>query len=486
MSTSSEFVTLCRSQLALISNWGASLSVVYLTEELTEGGQGKLIPIVAYPESPREWERARPQKLHASQLELGESIVPGLLETVRRPRAIAPTAVKSDRSSTTQCQEKEEKEETEEKSNPQIVLPLIQDEIMMGLLVSARADRPWNKQEKVQLKQVARSLTNAYIIEQRSQWLKAKFKQQKQLQSQQYDRMHDLMHQLKSPLTAVRTFGKLLLKRFLGEDRNREIANSILVQSDRLLELVEQMDETIDVGEEIISLSPENWKTIEPEVELVDTSKNEAGNSDDKFNEENLEKTSRRSLQLLPGSDFLESVSVEEILEPLLVSGRAIAAEKQLNLQVEIPSNLPRVQANGKALREVLSNLIDNAIKYTASGGDVWVRVGYPEAISKEEILAIADSPCPKIVIAVSDTGYGIPAEDLEHLFERNYRGEKANTDIPGSGLGLAIARDLIHQMQGKIKVFSPALLGRSPKVIGQEKEVTNKGTTVIVWLKVF
>ncbi len=450
MSTSSEFVTLCQSQLALISNWGASLSVVYLTEKLTEDGKGKLIPIVAYPESPGEWEAARPPKPLPSSLEVGESI-PRLLATEWTPRAIAPA--QSDRPPA--GQEKEEKSPKQ----PQIVLPLIQDEIMMGLLVSARADRPWNRKEKAQLQQVARTLANACILEQRSQWLKEKFKEQKQLQSQQYDRMHSLMHQFKSPLTALGTFGKLLLKRLLPEDKNKEIANSIVRESDRLRELVEQIDETIDVSEQIISLPPENWQIIEPEVELAD-------------NEPKLERTSRQILPLLPGSDFLESVSVAEILEPLLVSGRAIAAEKQLDLRAEIPANLPPVGGNKKALREVLSNLIDNAIKYTASGGSIYIKAG--------------NSPCSnQVPIAISDTGYGIPAADLEHLFERNFRGEKADTEIPGSGLGLAIARDLIHQMQGEIEVFSPAVSQWLPSNFREKKELTNRGTTVIVWLEV-
>jgi signal transduction histidine kinase len=462
MSTSSEFVTLCESQLALISNWGASLSVVYLTETLTEDGKGKLIPIVAYPESPREWEAAIAPKPLPSSLEVGESI-PRILASEWTPRAMlhpqrfanAPATPQSDRPPATQTQEKEEKSPKQ----PQIVLPLIQDEIMMGLLVSARADRPWNPQEKAQLQQVARTLANACILEQRSQWLKEKFKEQKQLQSQQYDRMHSLMHQFKSPLTALGTFGKLLLKRLLPEDKNKEIANSIVRESARLRELVEQIDETIDVSEQIISLPPENWQTIEPEVE-------------EKFDEPKLEKTSRQLLPLLPGSDFLESVSVREILEPLLVSGRAIAAEKMLDFRAEIPANLPPVRGNKKALREVLSNLIDNAIKYTPSGGSIDVKVG--------------NSPFPnKIPIAISDTGYGIPAADLEHLFERNFRGEKANTEIPGSGLGLAIARDLIHQMQGEIEVFSPVVPQWLPNNYREKKELTNRGTTVIVWLEV-
>jgi len=462
MSTSSEFVTLCQSQLALISNWGASLSVVYLTEKLTEDGKGKLIPIVAYPESPREWETARPPKSLPCSLEVGESI-PRLFAREWTPRAIAPATLQSDRPPATQTQEKEEKSPKQ----PQIVLPLIQDEIMMGLLVSARSDRPWNPEEKAQLQQVARTLANACILEQRSQWLKEKFKEQKKLQSQQYDRMHSLMHQFKSPLTALGTFGKLLLKRLLPEDKNKEIANSIVRESDRLRELVEQIDETIDVSEQIISLPPENWQTIEPEVELA-----EKINSEEEIDEPKLEKTSRQHLPLLPGSDFLESVSVTEILEPLLVSGKAIAEENLLDLRTEIPASLPPVRGNKKALREVLSNLIDNAIKYTPSGGKIGIKVGY--------------APFPnQISIAISDTGYGIPATDLEHLFERNFRGEKANTEIPGSGLGLAIARDLIHQMQGDIEVLSPAISQYLPSNFTEKKELTNRGTTVIVWLEV-
>ena len=465
MSTSSEFVTLCRSQLALISNWGASLSVIYLTENLTEDGKGKLIPIVAYPESPRERETARPPKPLPSQWELGESI-PKMLATKSRLRAIAPATTKGDRSSASKGQEKDNSHK-----QPQIVLPLIEDEIMMGLLVSARADRPWNQQEKVQLQEVARTLANACILEQRSEWLKEKFKQQKELQSQQYDMMHALTHQFKSPLTALRTFGKLLLKRLLPEDKNREIANSIVRESDRLQELMAQIDERIDASEKIISLPPEHWKIVESEAELAE------------INQE--EKSSPLSLQLLPGSTFLESVSLGEILEPLLVSGRAIAEENYLDLRVEIPGNLPPFKGNKKALREVLSNLIDNAIKYTPAGGEIKIKVGNSQFLSPPRPPLKggsnrSNSLFPnKIPIVISDTGYGIPAEDLEHLFERNYRGEKANTEIPGTGLGLAIARDLIHQMQGEIEVFSPAI------DLGEKQELKNKGTTVIVWLEV-
>jgi signal transduction histidine kinase len=92
-----------------------------------------------------------------------------------------------------------------------------------------------------------------------------------------------------------------------------------------------------------------------------------------------------------------------------------------------------------------------------------------------------------RCAIAISDTGPGIPPQDLEHLFERHYRGVQASTAIPGSGLGLAIAKELIEQMQGDIQVFSPAQLvwakQNSESTIGNAQDNLARGTTFIVWL---
>jgi signal transduction histidine kinase len=123
---------------------------------------------------------------------------------------------------------------------------------------------------------------------------------------------------------------------------------------------------------------------------------------------------------------------------------------------------LPQVRANPKELREVLSNLIDNALKYTPAGGKIYIQSG----LEQDRMQGIA----------ISDTGMGIPPQDLEHMFERHYRGEKADSEIPGTGLGLAIAKELIEQMQGKIQVFSPAQWHPDSNIGG--------GTTVIIWLK--
>ncbi|HEY9605284.1 MAG TPA: sensor histidine kinase, partial [Allocoleopsis sp.] len=120
---------------------------------------------------------------------------------------------------------------------------------------------------------------------------------------------------------------------------------------------------------------------------------------------------------------------------------------------------------------------IDNALKYTPAGGQVDIRVGEKRRTVQSEAIAIA----------ISDTGPGIPPQDLEHLFERHYRGVQASTAIPGTGLGLAIAKELIQQMQGDIEVFSPAqpvwAKQELEAVVGNTQDNPTKGTTFIVWL---
>ncbi|GGA44659.1 GAF domain-containing sensor histidine kinase [Okeania sp. KiyG1] len=466
MPTSTEFIRLCRTQIALVSSWGACLSIVYLTEKLVEGGKAKLIPIVAYPEKLEDREATSVLKKTSEIQTLGD--IPKLSATT----LTTGTNTWLLEGSTDTTEQDHKWPESHPWQQRQIVLPLIHDGVVMGLLVTAREDRPWNQREKTQIQQVAHTIAIACILDRRSQWLKEQFQQQQQLQAQQYDIIHDVLHQLKSPLTALRTFGKLLLKRFLPEDKNWNIANSILREGDRLRELIEQIDETVGVGEEILSISGES--------EYLQTT-TENDNVIDYYTEVNKE---FKSLPLLPESNFLESVSVQDVLEPLLVSAKAIADERYIDLEVDFSDNLPIVKANNKALREVLSNIIDNALKYTPAGGNIYIKLT-TSAPQTDDSQSVKNEREGMLAIAISDTGYGIPKQDLEHLFERNYRGEKAKTDIPGTGLGLAIALDLIHAMKGKIQVYSPLVPHWLSYDLQQQDAIINSGTTVVLWLQV-
>ncbi|MFE1746725.1 ATP-binding protein [Coleofasciculus sp. H7-2] len=489
MSTSSEFVTLCQSQVALLTQGlGAALSVVYLTEELVEGVPTKLRPVVAYPQTAVEWETDEASALGFSDRPLAS--IPRLLSAAQSPVPQKSDDV-SEKGSTESAAEVGKEETIDElrantgtsplqrslfayaalSGSPlQIVVPLLHEGVVMGLLVTAREDRPWNQRERTAIERIADTLAIACILDRRSQWFEQQLRTHRRLQAQQRDLMDDLIHQFRNPMTALRTFGKLLLRRLLPGDANREVANSIVRESDRLQELLLQFDRAVDINEgelvpSTLQIADRSYDAVPvpiapscplpPSCEDLGYPNSPAG----------LQPQTIPTRALM-----LESCSVAEVLEPLVVTSSALAQEKNLDLLAEIPPNLPPVQANAKALREVLSNLIDNALKYTPAGGQVYIHAGNRRQTSQGDFQAIA----------ISDTGPGIPVQDKEHLFERHYRGVQAETEIPGSGLGLAIARDLVEQMQGEIEVISPAernWLDRSiPHTQGQ-------GTTFIVWL---
>lgn len=450
MPTSSEFVALCQVQIRAIQALGATLSIVYLTEKLAEDSEAKLIPIAAYPSLAVGWEENDTLALLPDETETVESF-PGL------PAAVLGDGLTSDRPSVAPERSSSHPEELKTLfQQRRIVLPLIHEGMMMGLLVTEREDRPWNQREQSQLEGIAHTMAIACILDQRHGWLEKRFHQQQRLQAEQNDLLHNLLHQLRNPLTALRTFGKLLLKRLGLEDRHRDIAANILRESDRLQELLQQFDPILE-----LTGSNETLLTLPP-----------AQNGAEKGSETVGKNQPSLPQRLLPEAGLavssLESCSVAEILKPLLASARAIAAELHLNLPTDIPAQLPPVLANAKALREVLSNIIDNALKYTPSGGEIEIQVGQTRIGSQGQMLGIA----------ISDTGPGIPPQDLEHLFERHYRGVQAQSEIPGTGLGLAIARDLVEQMQGDIQVISPAQPSASANL-------GHAGTTFIVWLRV-
>ncbi|WP_052128898.1 sensor histidine kinase [Neosynechococcus sphagnicola] len=175
---------------------------------------------------------------------------------------------------------------------------------------------------------------------------------------------------------------------------------------------------------------------------------------------------------LLPAAP-LAPCSVLAILNPLIPSAQAIAQERGLILEVDLPDPLPPVHANLKTIQEAISNVIENALKYTPAGGQIWIH-------------AYQDHPAvphdDTVTIAISDTGPGISPGDQTHIFERHYRGSQAESDIPGSGLGLAIAHDLVQQMQGGIQVISPAQL---PLNSQPAFNPNYPGTTFLIWLPV-
>lgn len=147
---------------------------------------------------------------------------------------------------------------------------------------------------------------------------------------------------------------------------------------------------------------------------------------------------------LLMDMDKSATDIVELLQESVLYLGKQ-AQEKKVEVLVEAEEQVPEVFVNKEMLSRAFINLIDNGIKYTPRGGVIKI------AIRREG---------DKVVINFSDTGIGIPEEDLPRIFERFYRVDKARTqEIGGTGLGLSIVKHIIEAHRGQIKVKSE--LGR-------------------------
>jgi heavy metal sensor kinase len=132
-----------------------------------------------------------------------------------------------------------------------------------------------------------------------------------------------------------------------------------------------------------------------------------------------------------------EPVSLSIVTQEALRTAAPRAAEKGLALAFDAPEHSPIVDGDAHLLRQLVSNLVDNAIKFT-SEGSVNVRIGENQRYAW---------------IDVADTGPGISDDELDHIFERFYRADKARSrDVPGTGLGLAIVRSIARVHGGEIE----------------------------------
>jgi signal transduction histidine kinase len=137
----------------------------------------------------------------------------------------------------------------------------------------------------------------------------------------------------------------------------------------------------------------------------------------------------------------IESASLADLISDTLESFSELASRQQIKLDGTIDSNVDPVQMDTQRIGRVLNNLIGNALRHTPSQGEVKV---------------IATRTTSGVEVTISDSGEGIRAEDLPHIFESFYRGEKSRSrSTGGAGLGLAISRGIIEAHGGAIHVKS-------------------------------
>ncbi|MGD1939486.1 MAG: sensor histidine kinase [Cyanophyceae cyanobacterium] len=386
----------------------------------------------------------------------------------------------------------------ERPNNYQLLRPLASEGTMLGLLVLERINRPWTLGEQKQVAQVVKTLEAGFLLVRRQQWIEASFAEREQFYEVQRDRLHDLLHQFKSPLTAIRTFGKLLLKRFQGDEKTTTVAGQVLRESDRLKGMLQNFSDVID-------LDPDRQPTPGSSRPVAPLGLPAAPDREE-------EQDVPQPLALLPTSVSSGPFALGELLADLTETAKLLAREGNIHFEYNPIEALPQVIGDRTTLRETIGNVIDNALKYTPAGGQVrvqtavavphchrqWSELTNPVPGAVEDAL-LQRSPNsqrpqfqPHVMIHIKDSGLGISPEDLQQLFSRRFRGDKTNSDIPGTGLGLAIVRDTLEAIGGAIELFSPAIaLEPFSITIGDHSCQTlaptdinlSDGTSVILWL---
>ena len=215
----------------------------------------------------------------------------------------------------------------------------------------------------------------------------------RRLERVRQDFVANVSHEFKTPLTAIQGFAETLLTGALEDEKNNR----------RFLEIIR--DHAVRLGrltDDLLKLARIEAGKLELEFHRVDI------------------------------ADIIESCATTTLMR---------ASRRNLSLDVSFPPALPAVRGDSSLLREVLQNLLDNAVQYTQPGG---------------KITLSANAGDSEAIVTVADTGIGIPQAEKERIFERFYRVDAARSrEVGGTGLGLSIAKHIVEAHGGRIWVDS-------------------------------
>lgn len=146
-------------------------------------------------------------------------------------------------------------------------------------------------------------------------------------------------------------------------------------------------------------------------------------------------------------------VDMAEVIEDTIIGARAQLEENEITLNMNLPEDMPPVEADPDSVRQIMSNLLGNAIKSTPAGGTIEIFVSKYEDGAE---ITVEDDIAPFLQISIRDAGGGIANKDLDRVFERMYRAERPLIEGLGeTGVGLAIVKSLIEAHGGRIWVES-------------------------------
>ena len=237
-----------------------------------------------------------------------------------------------------------------------------------------------------------------------------------------------------------RSFNRMAYELAQTEERRRQLIGDVAHELRTPLSSIKSVMEGLQDG--VLRPEPETFASVEQEVnrlqrlvrDLEELSKAEAGQI-------HLEK---------------EKINPAELVETAVARLRPQFADKQVSLNTDIPPTLPAITADPARMTQVLLNLLGNALQYTPSGGRVIVQcaVGDNQISARQELIT---DRC--LLITVTDTGIGLTADQLAHIFERLNRVDKSRSRAGGgSGIGLTISKHLVEAHNGRLTAASPGL----------------------------
>lgn len=242
------------------------------------------------------------------------------------------------------------------------------------------------------------------------------------------------LHQVRSPVSALVTFGHLLLKKLPPGDSNRALAKNIILQSLRLDDLLGPLDE---VTHSLVMSEATVEEDGDGAAVVVDVDKREeySISKPDKFTKQ----VSTEGLQLLWLSD---------VLLPQADVTRLLAEEKELVFHSNIDEDTSAVLAVEKFVREAISNLLDNALKYSPPGAHIGI------ICVSDELEEDKDN---RVEVIVWDTGYGFSESEKDDIWQLGHRGSASIlSGSTGSGIGLAFVKEMLDACGAQISLVSP------------------------------
>ncbi len=232
--------------------------------------------------------------------------------------------------------------------------------------------------------------------------------QLRRLEGVRRDFVANASHELKTPLTVIRGYSETLLDPDLPPELRRQFASTVQVNAQRLQHIV---DDLLDLSR----LESGGWR-VQPEI-----------------------------------------VSVADLARDAWAGVGDAAARKDARFGVEVPPDAEFAYADPSALRQILSNLFGNSLRYIPHGGGVEVRARAVASPALDGGAGEARAPArPWLCIEVADTGAGIAVEHLPRIFERFYRADPGRSrEEGGTGLGLAIVKHMVEGHGGTIQAES-------------------------------